>query len=198
MPFLTELTVAAVGGAGRVSGRRRGFLGVSGLRVGKSQPGRWSIRGVERGGRSRISIRGRSSTRSRKALARSQAARTVATEARTASNSAGNLTRRSSINAREPSARGGYALGACEMRTMVPEGSRNAQSRGPQGWSMGSCSTSAPKARTLSKAASRRSEEHTSELQSRSDLVCRLLLEKKKKNSYYPVLLRKKKKTRQQ
>src|SRR2546421_6574918 len=31
-------------------------------------------------------------------------------------------------------------------------------------------------------AARRRSEEHTSELQSRSDLVCRLLLEKKKKN----------------
>src|SRR2546421_7743953 len=28
-----------------------------------------------------------------------------------------------------------------------------------------------------------RSEEHTSELQSRSDLVCRLLLEKKKKNA---------------
>src|SRR5437868_15237500 len=30
----------------------------------------------------------------------------------------------------------------------------------------------------------RRSEEHTSELQSRFDLVCRLLLEKKKKNCY--------------
>src|SRR2546428_6358213 len=30
-------------------------------------------------------------------------------------------------------------------------------------------------------ARTRRSEEHTSELQSRSDLVCRLLLEKKKK-----------------
>src|SRR5260221_13185317 len=30
---------------------------------------------------------------------------------------------------------------------------------------------------------SARSEEHTSELQSHSDLVCRLLLEKKKKNS---------------
>src|SRR3989440_5246980 len=29
-----------------------------------------------------------------------------------------------------------------------------------------------------------RSEEHTSELQSRSDLVCRLLLEKKKKKQY--------------
>src|SRR2546428_10135365 len=35
----------------------------------------------------------------------------------------------------------------------------------------GTCSTCSP---------SRRSEEHTSELQSRSDLVCRLLLEKKK------------------
>src|SRR2546428_4829415 len=32
------------------------------------------------------------------------------------------------------------------------------------------------------RAALERSEEHTSELQSRSDLVCRLLLEKKKKN----------------
>src|SRR2546421_8214563 len=31
----------------------------------------------------------------------------------------------------------------------------------------------------------RRSEEHTSELQSRSDLVCRLLLEKKKKKTTY-------------
>src|SRR2546421_7328350 len=31
----------------------------------------------------------------------------------------------------------------------------------------------------------RRSEEHTSELQSRSDLVCRLLLEKKKKIYFY-------------
>src|SRR5260221_1349403 len=30
-----------------------------------------------------------------------------------------------------------------------------------------------------------RSEEHTSELQSHSDLVCRLLLEKKKKDNYY-------------
>src|SRR2546428_6697633 len=32
-----------------------------------------------------------------------------------------------------------------------------------------------------------RSEEHTSELQSRSDLVCRLLLEKKKKNALFIV-----------
>src|SRR5206468_9313797 len=34
-----------------------------------------------------------------------------------------------------------------------------------------------------------RSEEHTSELQSRSDLVCRLLLEKKKKSKYTLVKL---------
>src|SRR2546421_9697873 len=34
----------------------------------------------------------------------------------------------------------------------------------------------------LSTCHATRSEEHTSELQSRSDLVCRLLLEKKKKN----------------
>src|SRR5690606_41477519 len=33
-----------------------------------------------------------------------------------------------------------------------------------------------------------RSEEHTSELQSRENLVCRLLLEKKKKKKLYPFL----------
>src|SRR5436190_3190024 len=33
------------------------------------------------------------------------------------------------------------------------------------------------------RCSSARSEEHTSELQSHSDLVCRLLLEKKKKNA---------------
>src|SRR5215475_3277183 len=40
-----------------------------------------------------------------------------------------------------------------------------------------------------------RSEEHTSELQSRENLVCRLLLEKKKKN-IYPITFLKKKKTK--
>src|SRR5438874_7384746 len=34
-----------------------------------------------------------------------------------------------------------------------------------------------------------RSEEHTSELQSRRDLVCRLLLEKKKQDSHVPAVL---------
>src|SRR5215813_3742543 len=41
----------------------------------------------------------------------------------------------------------------------------------------------------------RRSEEHTSELQSRPHLVCRLLLEKKKKNNTNPSTQKKKKKT---
>src|SRR6266403_3222065 len=40
---------------------------------------------------------------------------------------------------------------------------------------------------------SRRSEEHTSELQSRRDLVCRLLLEKKKKTKTNPALLQQQK-----
>src|SRR6266536_5226293 len=39
-----------------------------------------------------------------------------------------------------------------------------------------------------------RSEEHTSELQSRVDLVCRLLLEKKKEKQVMNLLLKKKKK----
>src|SRR5437588_7243501 len=39
--------------------------------------------------------------------------------------------------------------------------------------------------RPASRASCPRSEEHTSELQSHSDLVCRLLLEKKKQ-TYYP------------
>src|SRR5215469_18838032 len=40
-----------------------------------------------------------------------------------------------------------------------------------------------------------RSEEHTSELQSRRDLVCRLLLEKKKKTKTHTFKKKKKKKT---
>src|SRR2546427_8713415 len=48
--------------------------------------------------------------------------------------------------------------------------------------------------RDMSPAASpiraKRSEEHTSELQSQSNLVCRLLLEKKKKESRYGQMLK--------
>src|SRR2546430_8521988 len=39
----------------------------------------------------------------------------------------------------------------------------------------------------LSRRAQLRSEEHTSELQSQSNIVCRLLLEKKKKDAKYTV-----------
>src|SRR5437868_12104448 len=42
----------------------------------------------------------------------------------------------------------------------------------------------APRQVHVVQAAAFRSEEHTSELQSRFDLVCRLLLEKKKKNLF--------------
>src|SRR5438067_6094454 len=48
------------------------------------------------------------------------------------------------------------------------------------------CSTPPPSPRRRRvAAASARSEEHTSELQSRFDLVCRLLLEKKKNKEYH-------------
>ena len=44
-------------------------------------------------------------------------------------------------------------------------------------------------ARVYDVADETRSEEHTSELQSRENLVCRLLLEKKKESSMYDVPL---------
>src|SRR2546429_1120048 len=49
---------------------------------------------------------------------------------------------------------------------------------------------SAGPAEIRSASAFRRSEEHTSELQSRLHLVCRLLLEKKKKETLFPEYIR--------
>src|SRR3954449_12855862 len=46
-------------------------------------------------------------------------------------------------------------------------------------------SRSSPRRACLRRSGSPRSEEHTSELQSHSPLVCRLLLEKKKNNDHY-------------
>src|SRR5690349_23191838 len=46
--------------------------------------------------------------------------------------------------------------------------------------------TTAPNPRRSRVLRKRRSEEHTSELQSRRDLVCRLLLEKKKEHIHPP------------
>src|SRR2546421_3158163 len=51
-----------------------------------------------------------------------------------------------------------------------------------------------PHRKSSSGRSSTRSEEHTSELQSRSDLVCRLLLEKKKKKR---IIVRREKKEQQ-
>src|SRR5205085_12161567 len=78
------------------------------------------------------------------------------------------------------------ALPRCEARERTPVG------RGPS--PIGTASSEAivrlPTWRSLPSSrrsaiscASPRSEEHTSELQSQSNLVCRLLLEKKKKNN---------------
>src|SRR5256885_3973635 len=50
-----------------------------------------------------------------------------------------------------------------------------------------SSATSGPRCSRHSARRSSRSEEHTSELQSPCNLVCRLLLEKKKKNLYLQV-----------
>src|SRR5215211_8536419 len=55
------------------------------------------------------------------------------------------------------------------------------------------CRTRGRRARRRRSARAPRSEEHTSELQSHSDLVCRLLLEKKKKNKNKHSTLNKKK-----
>src|SRR5215510_15400172 len=58
----------------------------------------------------------------------------------------------------------------------------------------------APRARAPPRLASRprpRSEEHTSELQSRGHIVCRLLLEKKKRHEWLILHLKKKKKKKE-
>src|SRR2546421_9317570 len=67
------------------------------------------------------------------------------------------------------------------FRSLHPR--RQASPSPSPGWR--SSPPAAPRVRLNSSAppVERRSEEHTSELQSRSDLVCRLLLEKKKKNN---------------
>src|SRR5216683_3450031 len=58
---------------------------------------------------------------------------------------------------------------------------------------VGRCSTSAQLKPRLhgQRTHEGRSEEHTSELQSRSDLVCRLLLEKKKKKKFVIIFFNK-------
>src|SRR6266513_4709379 len=57
--------------------------------------------------------------------------------------------------------------------------------------STAACACLANHAETLSRPGSGRSEEHTSELQSRFDVVCRLLLEKKKQKIIKVILYKK-------
>src|SRR2546421_3371206 len=63
----------------------------------------------------------------------------------------------------------------------LPISSRRRHTRSDRDWSSDVCSSDLSSHDQISYAVfCLRSEEHTSELQSRSDLVCRLLLEKKK------------------
>src|SRR2546427_12102433 len=68
------------------------------------------------------------------------------------------------------------ALPICQHRGLGRRSPVLARRDGPA-----DCPIDAPRQMTAS--AARRSEEHTSELQSQSNLVCRLLLEKKKKQT---------------
>src|SRR5206468_5328490 len=84
---------------------------------------------------------------------------------------------------------------SCAFESATVQRSSAARAKGSCGrWSEPSCTTSRRKNRATVQSIitrtfrlivgilDRRSEEHTSELQSRSDLVCRLLLEKKNKD----------------
>src|SRR5437868_13232085 len=77
---------------------------------------------------------------------------------------------------RAADARGGVAGSAPLLHGLDAAGAGAARGGGGHGFRHG------PALRAVA-AVGARSEEHTSELQSRFDLVCRLLLEKKKKNS---------------
>src|SRR5206468_12583715 len=75
----------------------------------------------------------------------------------------------------------------CRPAPLAATSSSSGCSRCPCSPSSPSRPTSSPWCSTwllLGRSAWWRSEEHTSELQSRSDLVCRLLLEKKKYNRH--------------
>src|SRR5712691_10177398 len=73
-----------------------------------------------------------------------------------------------------------------------------AGTRAAAGWGPEADDRQGPHAAARSGAPRGRSEEHTSELQSQSNLVCRLLLEKKKKkHQTHPPYIKKKKKKKQ-
>src|SRR5256886_12922543 len=79
---------------------------------------------------------------------------------------------------------------ALPISAAARSGAEGAAGRGVGGVGSGrpNCLTSLELPRKLSALCPTRSEEHTSELQSQSNLVCRLLLEKKKKKSTYTTI----------
>src|SRR2546426_12357441 len=87
-----------------------------------------------------------------------------------------------------PGRSGSSATTSKGCRLMLPYGQLRAQS--PQPMHQSSMMTSRELRRRMEPTGqpTMRSEEHTSELQSPCNLVCRLLLEKKKKNIQYYIL----------
>src|SRR5437588_12341240 len=73
-----------------------------------------------------------------------------------------------------------YTLSLHDALPISPRRARIISSAACGRWCRRSCASHRGSPKPLPKA---RSEEHTSELQSHSDLVCRLLLEKKKKET---------------
>src|SRR2546422_7641638 len=79
-----------------------------------------------------------------------------------------------------PAARAYKSPPECRSKAHDAWGSTGSPGGGPPGW-VTAISASASSASRWRRPPTCRSEEHTSELQSRLHLVCRLLLEKKKK-----------------
>src|SRR2546430_7563445 len=86
-----------------------------------------------------------------------------------------------------------YTLSLHDALPICPRGARRSPPRSCRGRWTGSRRCGGPSSRpraspgpvsATASAPRRRSEEHTSELQSQSNLVCRLLLEKKNKPAY--------------
>src|SRR2546430_4433550 len=73
--------------------------------------------------------------------------------------------------------------------TVSPASSRGPHLTNPKPISTKPHTRVMPRDTRKNRRVSMRSEEHTSELQSQSNLVCRLLLEKKKNNTHYNKLL---------
>src|SRR5438034_8174169 len=79
------------------------------------------------------------------------------------------------------SSRRRHTRSLCDWSSDVCSSDLTTPSGSPGIWPRRSSETRGGSPLTRPRPRTRRSEEHTSELQSHSDLVCRLLLEKKKK-----------------